>query len=540
MNKGQIKLVVLNSLLFIVIASNLYYLYPSQFIVWGTPTPVEAFAYEAASGAIGTTSTGEFLPRRAQQHPRPETLWPDYTAGRRPQKLDPATLPGGAEVNIVRHQAEADTFTITTPTAFTATLRTLYWPGWRLYLNDQPHPFSVADPTGLIQTVIPAGQHTLTLQLESTALRTTGLWLTLATCLVLILIASQARFNILTTAAQPGHQANPKAHYLSSIRGLWLRLTPYGLQTTAHVFPPSSFFFTTAFLLSLYLISRPLAPFFVLRSNPDRPQLADQTLQVDFADQIRLVGMDALPEIIELPAKGETELTVVLYWRALQPTQANYSVFLHLDAPNGRTFATVDEVSPEDIPTGNWPPGLYLRNPLRLKLPADLPPIRYHLTAGLYNRETGQRLAIQADRTLFQLGSVWLAAPSPPLSNQEPLASFGPHISLHQAILTADSLTLVWQTNQPIVQNYSIFVHALDAKDNLLGQADGVPYQGLYPLPDWRPGQFISDFRSLDLSQQPARVAIGIYDPTTGQRLPAFDAEGKPLPNDSFSLTTTE
>ncbi|MEW5956923.1 MAG: glycosyltransferase family 39 protein, partial [Chloroflexota bacterium] len=72
------SLSIVHCSLFIALALNAYYLYPSQFIPWGTPTPADAFHYEVVSGAIGTTSTGEFLPRAAQQHPHPDALWPDY------------------------------------------------------------------------------------------------------------------------------------------------------------------------------------------------------------------------------------------------------------------------------------------------------------------------------------------------------------------------------------------------------------------------------------------------------------------------------
>ncbi len=508
------SLFIVHCSLFIAVALNAYYLYPSQFIPWGTPTPADAFAYEVASGAIGTTSTGEFLPRWAQRHPQPNTLWPDYEAGRPPQILNPATLPPGATIESISHRSESDAIRVDTPQEFVATLRVLYWPGWQVYLDGQAVPFSITPNTGLIQAAIPSGRHTLTLQLETTPLRTTGLWLTLSTFAVLVIIAIKTKIN-----KQPAQQ-----NQQSEIQNLKSKI------------PPRCFTVTTILLLAVYLLSRPLASFFTLQSDPNHPQPAGQVLQVDFADQIRLVGVDAWPQVIKLPAEGQTGLTAVLYWRALQPLDTNYSIFLHLDAPNGQTFATVDEVNPENIPTRNWPPGLYLRNPLHLKIPAGLPPIRYQVTAGIYNRETGKRLPLAADKTTaFNLGSVWLSDPQPdPIPAA--VASFGPHITLHQAKLADNTLTLLWQTAQSPDQNHSIFVHILDQQGNLLSQSDGVPYEGLYPLPNWRPGQLIKDTRTLDLSNQPDALSIGIYDPATGQRLPATDAQGNALPNNSFLI----
>ncbi|MCB0166789.1 MAG: hypothetical protein KDI79_21360, partial [Anaerolineae bacterium] len=504
------------------------YLYPSQFISWGTPTPADAFRYEVVSGAIGTTSTGEFLPRWAQQHPEPDTLQPDYEAGRPPQKIDPAAVPPEARIDITDHLAESDAWQIDTPASFTATIRTLYWPGWQLYLNDQPIPFSITLNIGLIQTSIPVGQHRLTLQLESTPLRTIGLWLTLLTGLTLatMIVVSPLRSVIgsrrSTMSAQPSVVNRQLTHLPSPISHLQL------------------FLLTTALLIALFVLSRPLAPLFTLQSDPDLPQPADRQLHVDFGDQIRLVGIDHLPEAVQLPAEGEAVITAVLYWRAQQDLDANYSVFLHLDAPDGRTMATVDEVSPEDIPTRNWPPGLYLRNPLHLKIPATLPPIRYTLTTGVYRRDTGERLPVVPDGgTTFTLGSLWLEPPPLALNVRQPVATFGEGIRLLQATMTDNTVNLVWQADHPPAENYSIFVHALDAEGQLVTQSDGVPYDGLYPLPQWRPGQLIQDQRILDPNGKISQLAIGIYDPATGQRLPAVDGEGQPLTDNSVIITVT-
>ncbi|MCB0154084.1 MAG: hypothetical protein KDF65_04740, partial [Anaerolineae bacterium] len=488
-----------------------------QFIPWGTPSPAEAFAYEVTSGAIGTTSTGEFLPRWALQHPQPDTLWPDYAAGRPPQRLDPATLPAGASVETISHLAEADRLHIETPQSFQATLRTLYWPGWQLYLNDAPHEFRITPQTGLIQTTIPAGQHTLTLQLESTPLRTIGRWLSLGSFFGLILIVG------FTLKRRPSIAPT----------------TDYQLPTTDYwSLSPRLFIVTTALLIAAYLLSRPLAPLLVRQSDPNRPIPADELVQVDFSHQLRLVGLDSLPQTITLAEDRPTDLFVVAYWRAVQELQTNYAVFAHLDAPNGQTIATVDEVHPENIPTRNWPPGLYLRNPLHLEIPPDAPPIRYDLNLGVYNRESGERLAIGPAQTTFTAGSLWLLpATAAPVTG--PAARFGLAVTLHQPSLAGDSLTLVWQTEQPLPPNLTLFIHLLDANGELLGQLDGPPYAGLYPLENWLPGQPITDQRPLPVLNEPGRlsaVAIGVYDLDSGTRLPALDAQGQPLPNDSFIL----
>ncbi len=509
--------------IFLTIALNAYYLYPAQFIPWGTPTPAEAVAYEITSGAIGTTSTGEFLPRWAQQHPKAEALWPDYEAGRPPQLLDPATLPAGASVESISHLAETDVVRVETPRPFEATLRSLYWPGWQLYRNGEPWPFSITDPTGLIQTQIPPGVHTLTLQLESTPLRTWGQWLSIISLIILIgVMLISIRFPSLIIRH-------------SSFATDQLPLTNY--QLPHHPISPKLFTLSATLLLLTYLLTRPLAPLFMLQSDPDRPQPADRVVRADFGDHLRLVGLDALPQSVAVGG----DLYPVLYWRAIRDLETNYAVFVHLDAPNGQTFATVDERHPENIPTRNWPPGLYLRHPLHLEIPADVPPIRYDVTVGVYDPVRNERLPLAGAEptTVFAIGSLWLTEPPPALPAQ-PLAHFGPYLSLWQATVEGDTLSLVWQTDRPLDPNLTIFVHLLDAEGNLLGQADGAPYAGLYPLANWLPGQPLADRRSLDLPADQKRrlnaIAIGIYETSTDQRLPAATPDGTPLPNHSFTL----
>jgi hypothetical protein len=152
---------------------------------------------------------------------------------------------------------------------------------------------------------------------------------------------------------------------------------------------------------------------------------AKHTLRADFGDQVRLLAYD-LPASSHLafgPSKlptiyaqaGET-LPVVLYWRVLSDVSADYSVFVHLDGPNGQTFAGADELNPEDIPTSHWPPALYVRNSLTLALDAGLPPIRYTLAVGLYDTESGARLPVAGSgnaRDVLPLAYVWLSSPTP-------------------------------------------------------------------------------------------------------------------------------
>jgi len=500
-------LVIICSL--IVIILNLPYLYPSQFIAWGNPTPADSFQYEIDSGAIGTTSTGEFLPRTAQQHPKPETFYADYQAGRVPSRIDPRTIPEGATVDLLYHQAEAESFRISSPVEFVATLRLLHWPGWHYYLNHQPTEFTLTENTGLVQITIPPGENIVTAQLENTTLRNWGKWLSLIS---VVILTGLTLFLSVRTSSNLIHKKS----------------SPTAINT------PNLTIIFIFFLLSIYLISRPLKPMFIWQSDPNYPNLADQVLAADFADQIRLVGMDTLSQQT-IEVTHETTLPIVLYWRALQKLNTNYAIFVHLDTPLGETIATVDEPNPEFIPSSKWAPGMYLRNPLQFEIPAGLLPIRYNLNVGVYHTDTGERLSLAGGDTVYKVGEIWGIEPLPNLP-AESIAQFGQHIELRQAQQKDNTISLIWQTTTSIEQNYSIFVHLLDAEGTLIEQVDGVPYQGLYPLPNWLPNHPILDTRTLPQLEGIRQIVIGIYDPATGQRLPAVDEIGQPLPNDSYHI----
>ncbi len=117
-----------------------------------------------------------------------------------------------------------------------------------------------------------------------------------------------------------------------------------------------------------------------LHSPPDAASPAGIPLRVDFADEIRLLGIDPPPDTVR---PGDA-VHVSGYLRALTDVDSDYTVFLHLDDPiSGKTIATVDQSHPGGIPTSDWATGLYVRSPLKLTVPPDADPIQYALRLGL-------------------------------------------------------------------------------------------------------------------------------------------------------------
>jgi hypothetical protein len=263
----------------------------------------------------------------------------------------------------------------------------------------------------------------------------------------------------------------------------------------------------------------------------------DLRIEADFDDQLRLLGADRPSE---LAAPGDT-VEVVTYWRALQPLETDYAVFLHLDELDGTTVVAVDYRHPADIPTTTWSPNLYVRAPFQLRIPPGLPPIHYRLRVGVVDRGTGEWLGLRGGRgDVAEVSHLWLSSPEPRPPVSKPLARFGADINLLDVRYEPDSATatLFWQCDRPIDEDYTIFVHALAADGHMIGQIDGAPYQNRYPTSRWRPGQIIEDVRPLGESGlAPAlveRLAIGLYTTTSGERLPAYGSAGEPLAGDSL------
>jgi 4-amino-4-deoxy-L-arabinose transferase-like glycosyltransferase len=100
-------------------------------------------------------------------------------------------------------------------------------------------------------------------------------------------------------------------------------------------------------------------------------------------------------------------------------------------------------------------------------------------------------------------------------------------------------LTLLWQGQGQVEEDYSVFVHLLDGSGQPLAQVDSAPVGGSRPTSGWREGETIVDRHGLllpdDLPPGKYELHMGLYLPATGERLPVRDAKGNVL-GDSLSL----
>jgi hypothetical protein len=93
-------------------------------------------------------------------------------------------------------------------------------------------------------------------------------------------------------------------------------------------------------------------------------------------------------------------------------------------------------------------------------------------------------------------------------------------------------LTLYWQAERALEQNYHVFVHIGVPDQPPLAEAGGVPGGWTRPTTSWRAGEFIVDEYAVSLADVPAGayvLSVGFYEPETGQR-PQTIVNGEVIP----------
>jgi hypothetical protein len=86
-------------------------------------------------------------------------------------------------------------------------------------------------------------------------------------------------------------------------------------------------------------------------------------------------------------------------------------------------------------------------------------------------------------------------------------------------------VTLYWRGHKPIESDYTVFLHLVDEADLIVAQRDLFHGPGVYPSTQWISGQIFYDRYVLRIppttfAPTQAHLVIGLYDHTTGARLP--------------------
>jgi hypothetical protein len=102
------------------------------------------------------------------------------------------------------------------------------------------------------------------------------------------------------------------------------------------------------------------------------------------------------------------------------------------------------------------------------------------------------------------------------------------------------TVTLFWQSDGRLIEDYHVFVHLLSMDGDMVAQQDGVPVRGAHPTWSWRDAEVFQDKYTLvtdaDLPASTLTLSVGMYDYGTGVRLPAITPDGEYLPEDRVVL----
>ncbi|MFB0546645.1 MAG: glycosyltransferase 87 family protein, partial [Anaerolineae bacterium] len=94
------------------------------------------------------------------------------------------------------------------------------------------------------------------------------------------------------------------------------------------------------------------------------------------------------------------------------------------------------------------------------------------------------------------------------------------------------NLTLYWKCLREMERSYTVFTHLLNEGGQLLVGKDNPPVGGSFPTSQWAASQLIEDEYTLilppDTPSGEYTIEVGMYDPTTGQRLVVIEANGHP------------
>ncbi len=483
--------------------------------------------HELRTGILGTTSASECLPTWVMEEPVDSPLVPQYRSSSQISKLDAQSLPGFAYAELVAHTVVSDEYQIITSEPFTVQFNTIHFPGWQAFVDGGPAPITPSYPLGMITFEVPAGDHRVLVRFGDTPVRT---FANIISALGLLFMIGVTLFLSL----------KQREHTI---------ISPHEVEESRIPLPHACFLALTLLALLLFKIGFIDTYTTWFRESSPRGQVlgVQHPSHINLGDEVLFLGYDISSESV-MP--GDT-VAVTLYWEAQRRLQEDYGVFVHLDDLRASyiSWSLSEEINPADLPSSTWTPWFYVSDRHVLDMSRETPPGLYVLHAGLYLRDSGERLAVLDGarnvvsdslelvrirvrrRTPLNLSDVTMVGPF----------GFGEQIRLLGYRLEDSSATpgnyfrllLYWEALTEMSESYSFFVHLIDDSGQTQAQTDGLPMNGMYPTWAWLRGEIVEDEHlvPLETAVPPGRyhLAIGIYELDTLKRLEVASPEGTPL-----------
>jgi hypothetical protein len=142
-----------------------------------------------------------------------------------------------------------------------------------------------------------------------------------------------------------------------------------------------------------------VAPRFTQVDPGPEPVALFQPAEVE-APQLMLLETE-----LEAPTEITPTLTLTLTWQAVDTLGEDYTVFVHVLAEDGHQKVAQRDARPCDseCPTGTWKPGEIIEDRHGLAIGPGAPAGPYRLAVGLYQLDTGERVAVvgRDDATVY-------------------------------------------------------------------------------------------------------------------------------------------
>jgi len=245
---------------------------------------------------------------------------------------------------------------------------------------------------------------------------------------------------------------------------------------------------------------------------------------------LTLVGFD----LLMAQANPGDSVDIALLWRAERDLDSDYVVLMQLRDNDGTVWAH-EESRPAygTYPTSQWEMAEVVRDWHELPVPADAPSGEYELSVGLL--EEGQ-LAGEATLGTIHISGRAHSFAVPPMQHElgwmlgDTVRLLGYDIDGRTRAGEILHLTLYWQCVAEMTTPYTVFTHLLDGENVTRGQVDGPPVAGAAPTTSWVQREVITDAYQIpvdpDAPEGQYSVETGMYDASTMERLPVYDAQG--------------
>jgi hypothetical protein len=243
-------------------------------------------------------------------------------------------------------------------------------------------------------------------------------------------------------------------------------------------------------------------------------------MQRAFSGQVRLVGQAELLGYSLLDTQGhpltaisaDGSATLQLYWE-WQGKAFTDPIGVSVVDANGQVWAKASPLgSTSPIPIDQWAEGAIIHDIFTLKFFPGTPPGTYYIKAWIERPIAAERVGdfpLQLeDATLTVTRPKSLISPADlPLTNQLdlPVTSGITLLGYHTTFANPwqpgqeQTLTLYWQANQNVTQNYPVTLALGDTNGDTRAEWTGLPTGGHFPTEQWQAGDIIRDAWRLTL-----------------------------------------